>query len=147
MSTNHDDEPGRSRLRWLLGAAAVLAVPLAVVWWPGCREYPPVSSKESLYLMKLLYSACNTRDEKRLAEVEAGVEKLTREGTMSAEERAAFDKIIGMARSGRWADAQEAALKFAQDQVGRGHPAPDDDHDHHHHDHGKAKSAKGGSKR
>jgi len=103
----------------------ILAIPLAVIWWPGCRRYPPVSSKESLELMKLLYSACNTKDEKRLAEVENGVEQLTREGKMKPAEREGFDKIIRMARAGKWEQAEDAAYKFAQDQVGVGHPDPD----------------------
>jgi hypothetical protein len=62
----------------MLGAAGVLLVALAVVWWPGCRQYPAASSEESLSLVKLLYTACNTRDAARLAKVEQGVEKLSR---------------------------------------------------------------------
>jgi len=115
-------------MRWLLGALLLLALPLLVVWWPGCRQYPPVSSKESLELMKLLYSACNTKDEKRIAKVEEGIEKLTREGKMAPAERESFDKIIGLARAGNWEKAEEAAFKFAQDQVGVGHPNPDGPH-------------------
>ena len=131
MSGNNDDESGGSRRRWLVGAMVILAIPLAVIWWPGCRQYPPVSSKESLELMKLLYSACNTKDEKRLAEVEKGVEQLTREGKMKPAEREGFDKISRMARAGKWEQAEDAAYKFAQDQVGVGHPDPDGrDHDH-----------------
>ncbi|MBX9627632.1 MAG: hypothetical protein K2X82_27775 [Gemmataceae bacterium] len=110
----------------------MLLIPLLVVWWPGCRQYPAVSSRESLSLMQLLYTACNTRDEKRLADAEKGVEKLTREGKMTAEERAGFDRIIGMARAGKWEDAEQAAFKFTQDQVGQGDDTPDD-HDHRKH--------------
>jgi len=129
VTTNLDDdeEPGKSRRQWLVGAMAVLAIPLVIIWWPGCRQYPPVSSKESLVLMKLLYSACNTKDEKRLAEVEKGVEKLTGEGKMPPAEREGFDKIVAMAKAGKWEKAEDAAYKFAQDQVGVGHPDPDKD--------------------
>ena len=123
MNTNSEvEDSGGSRRRWLVGAMVVLAIPLVVVWWPGCRQYPPVSSKESLELMKLLYSACNTRDEKRLAVVETGVEKLTVEGKIAPAERQGFDKIIAMAKSGKWEKAEEAAFKFALDQVGVGQP-------------------------
>ncbi|MCE9532003.1 MAG: hypothetical protein K8T89_12890 [Planctomycetes bacterium] len=115
-----DDAPDRRRLYRMLGLAGLLAVPLVIIWWPGCRQYPPVSSRESLSLMKLLYAACNTRDEKRLANVENGVENLTREGKMTPEERAGFERIIKMARAGKWEDAEKAAFKFAQDQVGQG---------------------------
>jgi hypothetical protein len=116
----------------------VLAIPLAIIWWPGCRQYPAVSSEESLFLMKLLYTACNTKDPARLAKVEQGVEKLSREGKMTPAEKEGFNKIIGMAKEGRWQDAEKAAFKFAQDQVGVGHPAPKSDG--HRHDHnGKPK--------
>ena len=122
MTTEYDDDdvPERSKLRWLVGVLLLLTVPLVIVWWPGCRQYPPVSSEESLGLMKLLYSACNTKDTARLAKVEAGVEKATNEGRLNAEEQKAFAKIIGMAKAGDWKDAENAAYKFAQDQVGRG---------------------------
>jgi len=124
--------------------AGLLAIPAAVVWWPGCRQYPPVSSRESLRLMKLLYSACNTKDDKRLAEVEKGLEKLTRDGKMAPAEREAFDKIVATAKAGKWEKAEEAAFRFAQDQVGVGHPDPDKDrHDHDHDKMGKASKGKG----
>ncbi len=131
MTTNRDDDgPDRSRLRWLAGAAALLAVPVVVVWWPGCRQYPPVTSRESLSLVRLLYAACNTRDEARLARVEARLGELTRDGKMTAGERAGFDKIVALARSGEWERAEEAAFKFAEDQVGRGDAEPDHHADH-----------------
>lgn len=122
----------------LWGVLTALAVAAVVVWWPGCRQYPPVTSKESLGLMKLLYAACNTRDEARLGKVEQGVEKLTRDGKMTPGERAGFAHVIGKARAGDWAAAEDAAFKFAQDQVGVGHPDPDP-HDHPPPPKGKAK--------
>lgn len=95
-----------------------------------------------MYLMKLLYTACNTKDPARLAKVEQGVEKATRSGKLSPPEQEAFAKILGMAKKGDWQDAEKAAFKFAQDQVGRGHPAPKTDgHDH------KGKTPKGDPKR
>lgn len=122
MTSNPDDDdlPDRRRLWRMVGAAGVLAIPLAVIWWPGCREYPAVTSRESLSLMKLLYAACNTKDQARLAKVEQGVEKETRAGKLSPAEREAFAAIVGMARAGDWERAEAAAFKFAQDQVGQG---------------------------
>ena len=74
MITDRDeDAPGNSRPRWLLGVAGVMAAACAVVWWPGCRQYPAVSSRESLQMMKLLYTACNTKDPTRLEKVEQGL--------------------------------------------------------------------------
>lgn len=140
MSTNRvsadlEDRALLVRRRWLLGTLAVLAGACAVVWWPGCREYPTVTSRESLTLMKLLYTAANTRDSSRLAKVEVGVEKAAREGRLSAAEEEAFRKIVTMARAGDWEGAERASFRFAQDQVGQGFPA---EREHHHgpHSHG-----------
>jgi hypothetical protein len=126
VTTNHDDAPDRRRLWRLVGAAGLLAIPLVLISWPGCRQYPAVTSKASLGLMKLLYSACNTKDPVRLAKVEQGVKKATREGKLSPAEQEAFANIIGMAKSGEWEGAEQASFKFAQDQVGVGHPAAGD---------------------
>lgn len=126
-----DEAPSRRRQAWLLAVAGVLLVPLAVVWWPGCREYPPVSSPESLTLVRRLYTACNTKDEARLAGVETRLAELSAEGKVTAEEKRKFEAIIAKARGGKWTDAEKMARKFAQDQLGRGDDTPDE-HDHPH---------------
>jgi hypothetical protein len=109
-----------ARLRRLLLIAGGLLLILAWVWWPGFREYPAVTSKESLYLMKLLYTATNTRDQVQLGKVEQGVQQASREGKLTPKEQEAFAKIIGTAKKGDWQAATKAAFKFAQDQVGQG---------------------------
>lgn len=111
------ESDGNKRQRWLLGIAGVLFAAVVVVWWPGCRQYPEVTSRDSLRMMKLLYTACNTRDTGRLGQVERQLDKATREGKVSPQEREAFDKIIAQARRGEWEQAQKASLRFAQDQV------------------------------
>ena len=127
-----DQTPKVSRRTiWLTLTALTLAIPLAIIWWPGWRQYPAVTSPESLQTMKLLYAACNTKDSARLKQVEARVEKLIREDKMSAPEHKAFAKILALANAGDWGRAEKAAFKFAQDQVGVGHPASNA----HHHDH------------
>ncbi|MBX3398804.1 MAG: hypothetical protein KF873_08695 [Gemmataceae bacterium] len=123
MTTERDDD---TRRVWRLGGlAGVLLVPLMLVWWPGCRQYEPVKSREALGLMQLLYAACNTKDPVRLARVESGLDQLAREGKLSAGERTGFDRVLAMAKAGDWPRAEAAAFKFAQDQVGVGHPAPE----------------------
>ena len=127
--TPRADEPTRARLRWLVGALGLLAVPLVIVWWPGCRQYPPVTSREALTVLRLLNTACNTRDPQRLAEAERRIADLDRRGKLSAKEKAAFEKIVARARAGEWEAAEAAAFKMAQDQVGVGRPDPGD-HEH-----------------
>jgi hypothetical protein len=126
----------RPRLRGLVLTLGGLSSLLLLVWWPGCRQYPAVSSKEGLYLMKLLYSATNTKDNVRLTKVEEGVEKAARAGALTPPEQAAFAKIIGMARNGDWANAENSAFRFAQDQVNQGHAAPKNDEHRHEHKRG-----------
>ena len=123
---------GNPRLRWLLGSLAVAVLALGVVWWPGCRHYPAVSSKESLQVMKLLYTACNTRDHAKLTRVEQSLEKAAKAGKLTPQEQAAFRGIVDMARQGEWERAEKASFRFAQDQVGRGHPSDEKccSHDH-----------------
>lgn len=122
MTTETDEPESSTTLRWLLPVTGALGVLVLVVWWPGCRTYPPVTSRESLTLMKLLYTACNTRDPVRLAKVEQGVSAARKAGKLSASEDRSFTHILGLARDGDWGSAQSAALQFAQDQVGVGHP-------------------------
>ena len=121
MITDAENSTDAWPWKWLLiaGVVAVGSIIAAGVW-SGCREYPAVTSEESLSLMKLLYAACNTKDPVRLAKVEEGVDRATREGKLSAAEQEAFAKILGMAKAGDWERAEKAAFKFAQDQVGQG---------------------------
>lgn len=136
MSTNPRTDPDSTgnptRLRWLTGTALVLALPVAFLWWPGCRQYPAVTSQESLRLMKLLYTATNTRDPVRLGRVETGVQKAAQDGKLTPAEGAAFQKVIAMARAGNWEGAERASFRFAQDQVGQGFPAEREAHTHPH---------------
>ncbi len=113
-----DDAPGCPRLLRLVGLLGLLMVPLVLVWWPGCRQYPPVTTAEGLSQMKLLYAACNTKDPKRLARVEAGVAKLDAEGKLSPAERVAFARVVDQAKAGDWERAEKAAFKFARTRWG-----------------------------
>lgn len=115
MSSNN-----ASRTWWLLGGLFVLSTLVLLVWWPSFRSYPAATSPQSMYLMKLLYTACNLEDEQRLAKVEREVQQAANQNQMSSAEQQAFERIVGLAQAGNWNDAQQAALKFSQDQVGRG---------------------------
>jgi len=122
VNTNDDDdnESGSTRMRWLLGTMLMLAFLCAIVWWPGCRQYPVASSPESLRLMRLLYSTCNTKDPTRLNQVKRDVETLKGQGKLTLEEQATFEQIIQWAKAGDWERAEKSAFQFAQDQVGQG---------------------------
>jgi hypothetical protein len=113
--------------KWVFGGVAVLAVGLFVAGvLSGCRQHPTVSSREGLSLLRLLNTACNTRDEAKLNDAERTMNELERRGKLTTAEKASFARIISAARSGDWATAEADAFRMASDQVGVGHPAPDE---------------------
>jgi hypothetical protein len=83
----------------------------------SCREHPRVTSRESLDLIKQVYTACNTRNAARLTKCEAAYAELVEKGLLSAEEQKSFERILQTAQSGDWAAAQASSLQFARDQV------------------------------
>lgn len=107
---------GRPR-SWLWGLLGVLTLAAVVVWWPGCRKYPPVTSPEALSLVRRLYTACNTRQEGRLAAVEVEVDRLTQQGILTPREEEAFRYIVGLAREGKWERAERECFRLAEDQL------------------------------
>lgn len=124
MTSSDEVAPDRRRLYILLAVAGAIAVVVAIIWWPRGHRYPAVASEESLGLMRLLYSACNAKDAERLTLVEERLAKMEADGRLTAAEKKAFTSIISQAKSGKWDEAEKAAFRFAQDQVGRGHAAP-----------------------
>lgn len=113
---SEQDEERPSHLRWLGIVAGVLLLGIVIVWWPGCRQYPRVTSKESQNLIRKMYSATNKRDQALLTSVEQDIVKLKSEGKLSPSEEQGFLKIIEMAKQGNWQEAQEASFRYAQDQ-------------------------------
>lgn len=105
------------RLRWLILAATFLAVAMLIVWWPGCRRHPKVTSPEALQILRQLYTACNTRDDSRLMAVEKRVETAIQAGQLSSDEQKSIRSIIARARRGDWSGAEKESFRFAQDQV------------------------------
>ncbi len=116
--------------------ASVLA--LVVIYWPGCRQYPPATSREAYTLMEALYTACNTKNADSLNKIEQWVNRAASEGKLGQAEQDAFARIIGMAKNGEWQDATKAVYKFSEDQVGQGQLFPkSENHRHGHDDRGK----------
>ena len=114
------------RLPWLMGLALVLFLFATSLWWPGCRRYPAVTSRDSLRLLQILNTACNTRNPARLEEFQRRMKDLDNQGKLSTGELRSYERILSLARSGKWEDAESAALRMARDQVGVGHPDPEE---------------------
>lgn len=112
----------RKTAKTVVTYSLLIALLLAVllVWWPGCREYPVVTSPESMELIKLVYVGCNTKDIKIVKSAESKLDTLRSKGGVSPSELLAFRKITDMAHREKWQEAERAALQFARDQVGRG---------------------------
>ena len=81
----------------------------------GCGSEPQVS-RANQKLISALRTAASTRQVSWLDECAKQIDESKAAGTMSAEEAAAFDEIIALARSGQWKQAEEraAALGAAQ---------------------------------
>lgn len=116
MTIEPHDEPESGRT-WKVALLGIVCSLLLLIWWPGCRQYPEVTSPESLRLMKMLYAACNTRNVQRLDRTVGALDKLVREGKVTPAEKDSFSRIVETARQGRWEEAEKAAFRFAQDQV------------------------------
>jgi len=129
-----------SRLRWPLAALAVLLVALAVVVWPRGHKYPPATSREGYILMDALHTACNTKNSASLDKIETWIARERAEGKVGVDEEGAFARIIATARAGRWSEADREAVRFSQDQVGRGQLFGNEE------GHGKHRAAASGSR-
>ncbi|AMV31568.1 hypothetical protein VN12_05575 [Pirellula sp. SH-Sr6A] len=90
---------------------------IAAILLGGCSQHPKATSKESLEFIKQVYTACNTKNQKRLAECVERLAELESEGKVSGEEITSFKKVLEMAGEGEWESAQTMALRFASDQV------------------------------
>ncbi|VTR98137.1 hypothetical protein [Tuwongella immobilis] len=133
---NHSNSESSSPISWKQGSFLALGlVGVLAIWWPGCREYPPVSHPDGIRLIQQLYSACNSRDATRLARAEATLTQAIAKGHVTVTERKSFEAILQQAKAGQWDAAAAASLKFAQDQVGAGSSATrpaEHSHAHHH---------------
>lgn len=96
----------------------VLGLVVVSLWLcGGCRQYPPVTSRESLDTIKEVYTACNTKNLSRVSRCEEKISTLVQEGKMASEEAGHFRAILDLAKQSRWEEAQTKALRYAQDQV------------------------------
>jgi predicted component of type VI protein secretion system len=83
----------------------------------GCNRHPKATTRESMDFIKQVYTACNTKNSKRLASCEVRLAELESDGKISREEIASFKRVLEIAAKGEWESAQTIALKYAQDQV------------------------------
>lgn len=101
----------------IVSRTARLGALLAAVLSMGCSRYPPVSSPESLHLVRALYTACNTQDPARLAKFEKALAQAVAAGKVTPAELQVFQAIVAEAKQGNWKEAEQSAYRFAQDQV------------------------------
>ena len=97
---------------WTIALVCLLLISLA-----GCREYPRVTSRASLDLIKQVYTACNTANVERLAKCKEEIAELIASGELTPSEQQSFERIIALADAGQWQAASAESLQFAQDQV------------------------------
>jgi len=90
---------------------------VALILIAGCGRHPRATSRESLEFIKQVYTACNTKDSKRLATCKERLLELQLKENISKEEVKSFERLLETASQGEWETAQNAALQFARDQV------------------------------
>lgn len=95
----------------------ICTVSLIAIMLAGCRDHPRVTSRESLDLIKQVYTACNTRNTERLSKCKQAISELSENGQLSEAEKSSFQSIVDLAEAGDWQTAQAESLQFARDQV------------------------------
>jgi len=106
--------------RVLLSSSAWRGVLLLIVvlsLLSGCSRHPKATSRESLDFIKQVYTACNTKNTKRLAACEERLVELQSEEKISQAEIKSFTQLLEIASKGDWESAQDIALQYAKDQV------------------------------
>jgi len=98
-------------LTWITGCLLILGI-------LGCERYPTIQSKDTVRIVKQLYTACNTQNSERLAKVRAEFDRVTAAGTWSGAERDKVESILKQAEAGDWANAAQRALEFLKAQEG-----------------------------
>jgi hypothetical protein len=83
----------------------------------GCGRHPKATTRDSMEFIKQVYTACNTKNSKRLADCESRLADLESDGMISKEEIQSFKRVLSLAAQGEWESAQKIALQYAQDQV------------------------------
>lgn len=94
-----------------------LGIAVALLLMVGCNRYPTITSRDTSDLLKKCYTACNTENKNRLAEVKAEIEKCEKENSLTAAELRAFKSIIDKGEAGEWKTAATESLQFAKAQL------------------------------
>ncbi|MGC4002463.1 MAG: hypothetical protein QM811_04700 [Pirellulales bacterium] len=105
-----------SRTKSLVAVFCILLVGVGAWAWMNRRIYPEVTSAESLRLIKLMYTAANTKNVKLLTNFEKELAAAVRAKHVGDDEATAFAGIAQTAREGDWKSAEQAAYRFALDQ-------------------------------
>jgi hypothetical protein len=101
------------------GALVLVLVALVYIWMPRGRVYPQLSERAQVEWVKRLYVICSQRDSTGLRELTAKVEEQKAAGKLPEEHFQGFARVIRLAEAEKWAAAQKAALRFAEDQLNR----------------------------
>lgn len=108
----------QTRSKWIL--LFVLLLALLWLWGPRWRQYPAVTSPESLTLIKLFYNASSAQDPERVITAQQRLKRLIETGQLTAAEQTAFERVATLIQNQQWEQAQRACLRFAEEQIGRG---------------------------
>lgn len=81
----------------------------------GCNRAPQLETANRV-LLGALQTAVSAKNSQWLDATIALIEQRYEEGDMSDAERSAFDKVVDLAKSGDWKQAQKASFAFSEGQ-------------------------------
>jgi hypothetical protein len=105
----------------ILSLVFLTALVGAVLWWMW--SIPAVVHYDNLKYVQLLRTACSSQRMDQIEGVERAIQQRKDSGNMTDREWEEFVKILALARSGQWRNADQATLRLEQAQLNRHRPA------------------------
>ena len=98
---------------WRLSLTLIFVLALFM----GCSQHPKATTRDAMDFIKQVYTACNTKNSKRLAACEERMIELESANKISKDEIKSFRRVLDMAAKEDWEASQALALQYAHDQV------------------------------
>lgn len=133
MSTSSLGEvpPGK----WLVWGAAATILGIAIFWVISLWQYPPAVEFSNLRYIQLLRTAVSSERADWLEKVKSAIKGRVAEGAMSEQELAHFNRVIALAETGKWTEADKMCLRFEEAQLSRRRSPPRESAHQHQHQH------------
>jgi hypothetical protein len=116
-SPEHSETQLRQRLSWCFLSALLLSICLWQLWLIWTR--PPVVQTDNLRFVQLIRTACSSKRQDYLLGVEKSLQSQQASEPMSAAEQSFFQRILDLAKNGKWDEADRLAQQLENAQLNR----------------------------